>query len=173
MKIIIKVTTKEPWWKRWLEENLKKLSRDLDFVNNLLGKTNIKKKQKDRLKRKYNIQRKRLSIVRETMMQRIKAVGARIKRFISRINQHQQNRMFVNNQGQCFQRLNSEEENHQCENPISMEAQTIRMGIWSERKEHHKDAECLKYVKKELDQDEGQDEIDITKDKVIDRYISR
>ena len=54
-----------------------------------------------------------------------------------------------------------------------MEAQTIRMGIWSERKEHHKDAECLKYVKKELDQDEGQDEIDITKDKVIDRYISR
>ena len=46
MKIIIKIITKEPWWKRWLEENLRKLSRDLDFVNNLLGKTNIKKKQK-------------------------------------------------------------------------------------------------------------------------------
>ena len=69
MKIIIKIITKEPWWKRWLEENLTKLSRDLDFVNNLLGKTNIKKKQKDRLERKYNIQRKRLNIVRETMMQ--------------------------------------------------------------------------------------------------------
>ena len=69
MKIIIKIITKEPWWKRWLEENLRKLSRDLDFLNNLLGKTNIKKKQKDRLERKYNIQIKRLNIVRETMMQ--------------------------------------------------------------------------------------------------------
>ena len=69
MKIIIKIITKEPWWKRWLEENLRKLSRDLDFVNNLLGKTNIKKNQKDRLERKYDIQRKRLNIVRETMMQ--------------------------------------------------------------------------------------------------------
>ena len=69
MKIIIKIITKEPWWKRWLEENLRKLSRDLDFVNNLLGKTNIKKKQKDRLERKYDFQRKRLNIVRETMMQ--------------------------------------------------------------------------------------------------------
>ena len=69
MKIIIKIITKEPWWKRRLEENLRKLSRDLDFVNNLLGKTNIKKKQKDRLERKYDIQRKRLNIVRETMMQ--------------------------------------------------------------------------------------------------------
>ena len=69
MKIIIKIITKEPWWKRWLEENLRKLSRDLNFVNNLLGKTNIKKNQKDRLERKYDIQRKRLNIVRETMMQ--------------------------------------------------------------------------------------------------------
>ena len=48
-----------------------------------------------------------------------------------------------------------------------METQTIWMGIWIERKEHHKGAESLKYVKKELDQDEGQDEIDITKDKMM------
>ena len=35
----------------------------------------------------------------------------------------------------------------------------------SERKGHHKDAEWMKDVKKELEQDEGQDKIDITKDK--------
>ena len=47
-----------------------------------------------------------------------------------------------------------------------MEAQTFWRGIWSERKEHHKVAEWLKDVKK-LEQDEGQDKIDITKDKIM------
>ena len=89
---------KEPWWKRQLEGKLKELSRDLDFVNNVLEKRNIKKKHKHRLEKKYNVRRKRLNIVREEMKQRIKAVGVNIKRFNSQINQLQQNRMFVNNQ---------------------------------------------------------------------------
>ena len=38
---------------------------DLDFVNISLKKRNITKKHKDRLERKYNIQRKRLNIVRK------------------------------------------------------------------------------------------------------------
>ena len=40
-------------------------------------------------------------------------------------------------------------------------------GIRSERKEHHKDTEWLKDVKKELEQNEGQDKIDTTKDKMM------
>ena len=47
-------TKKEPWWKRRLEGKLKELSRDLDFVNNLLEKRNIKKKNKDRKKIQYS-----------------------------------------------------------------------------------------------------------------------
>ena len=75
--------------------------------------------------------------------------------------------MFVNNQGRFFQRLNNEEENHQCEIPNSVEAQTFWRGIWSERKEHRKDAEWLKDVKKELERDEGENKIDITKDRMM------
>ena len=97
-------------------------------MNNLLEKRNIKKKHKDRLEKRYNIRRKRLNIVREEMKQRIKALGVKIKRFNSRINQYQQNRMFVKNQGRFFQRLN-EEENHQYEIPNSVEAQTVSRGI--------------------------------------------
>ena len=100
------------------------------------------------------------------MKQQINAVDAKIKWFISRINHYQQNRMFVNNPGRFFQRLNNEEENHQYEIPNSVEAQTFWMGIWSKRKEHHKDAEWLKDVK-ELEQDEGRDKIDLTKDKMM------
>ena len=75
--------------------------------------------------------------------------------------------MFVNNPGRFFQQLNNEEENHQYEIPNSVEVQTFWRGIWSERKEHHQDAEWLKDVKKELEQDEGQDKIDLTKDKMM------
>ena len=108
------------------------------------------------------------------MKQRIKAAGEKIKRFNSRINQYQQNRMFVNNQGRFFQRLNNEEKNHQCEITNSRETQIFWRNIWSERKELNKDAECLKDVKRELEQDEGQDNktsgqvrIDITKEKIL------
>ena len=48
-----------------------------------------------------------------------------------------------------------------------MEIQTFWKGIWSEKKEHHKNAVWLKDVKKELEQDEGQDKIDITKEKMM------
>ena len=51
-----------------------------------------------------------------------------------------------------------------------MKAQTFWRGIRSERKGHqgrNTDAEWLKDVKKELEQDEGQDKIDKTKDKMI------
>ena len=160
-------TKKEPWWKRRLEGKLRELRRDLDFANNLLEKRNIKKKHKDRLGRRYNIRRKRLNIVREEMKQRIKVVSAKIKRFSSQINQYQQNRMFVNSQGRFFQRLNNEEENHQCEISNSVEAQTFWRGICSERKEHHKGTEWLRDVEKELERDEGQDKIDKSKDKMM------
>ena len=72
--------------------------------------------------------------MREEIKQQINSAGAKIKRFNSRFNQFQQNRMFVNNQGRFFQRLNNEQENHQCEIPNCVEAQTFSRGIWSERK---------------------------------------
>ena len=134
---------------------MKELRPDLDFVNNLLEKGNIKKKHKEGLEKRYIIRRKRLNIVREEMKQLIKTVGAIIKRFNSSVNQYQENWLFINNQGLFFRRLNNEEENHQSEIPNSVEAQTFWWGIWSERKEHLQDAECLKDVKKELEQDEG------------------
>ena len=134
---------------------MKELRPDLDFVNNLLEKGNIKKKHKEGLEKRYSIRRKRLNIVREEMKQLIKTVGAIIKRFNSSVNQYQENWLFINNQGLFFRRLNNEEENHQSEIPNSVEAQTFWWGIWSERKEHLQDTECLKDVKKELEQDEG------------------
>lgn len=82
-----------------LDTKLWEFNQDFDFVTILLEKINIRKKRKDRLERKFNIHRKRLSIVKEEAKQRIKPVAAKIKRLYYRINQYQQNWMFVNNQG--------------------------------------------------------------------------
>lgn len=54
----------EIWWKRRLEETLKQLNRNLGFANMLLEKKMIKKKYKDRLEIKRNIQRKRRNVIR-------------------------------------------------------------------------------------------------------------
>ena len=67
--------------------------------------------------------------------------------------------MFTNIQAWFFQQLNNEEGNHQCEISNSVGAKTFCRGIWSERKEHHKDAEWLKDVEKGLEQDEDLDKI--------------
>ena len=72
---------------------MNELSRELDIVNNLLEEIKNKKKHKDRLERKHNIQTKRLNIVREEMKQRINAVDEKIKRLNPRINKYQQIRV--------------------------------------------------------------------------------
>ena len=104
---------KELCWKRWLEERLKQLNRNLGFVNMLFEKKMIKKKYKDRLEIKCNIQRKKVNIFRKEMKQQIKDIAANSKRYKSRINQYQQNWIFVNNQGQFSQQLSNKEESHQ------------------------------------------------------------
>ena len=116
------VTEMESWWKRQLEGKFKELSCRT-------GKRNITKKHKDRLERRYNIRRKRLNIVREKIKQRIKAVGAKIKRFNSRINQYQPNQCLSRIKDDFLKQLNNEEGNHQCEIPNSVEAQNFWRGI--------------------------------------------
>ena len=81
----------------------------------LFEKKMIKKKYKDRLEIKCNIQRKKVNIFRKEMKQQIKDIAANSKRYKSRINQYQQNWIFVNNQGQFSQQLSNKEESHQWE----------------------------------------------------------
>ena len=59
-----------------------------------------------------------------------------------------------------------------------MEAPKFRKGIWSERKDYHKDAEWLKNVKKRLEQDKDQDHfffyiynLHVFKQKVYSRQV--
>ena len=63
----------------------------------------IKRKYKHDLERRYKIGQKGLKTVKEEIKQRISAKVGKIKRYSSKINQYQQNRVFLNNQKRFFQ----------------------------------------------------------------------
>ena len=83
---------KEPWRKKRLEGKLKELNRDLDSLNNLFEKRSIEKKIQHSKKETQHCKG------RNEATNRV----AKTKQFNSRINQYQQNRFFLNNQGQFF-----------------------------------------------------------------------
>ena len=73
----------------------------------------------------------------------------------------------VKNQGQIFEQLTNAEKTHNRWIWNSVESQTFWRDIWGESKEHQNDAEWLKVIKKELEHDEDQYKIDITKDRIM------
>ena len=54
-----------------------------------------------------------LPVTKEEINERIKVKNNKIKRYQSRINQHQQNRTFKNNQGTFYWELNSGGRNYE------------------------------------------------------------
>ena len=162
----LKSKQKEPWWKRRLETKVREMNRDLGRINTLLEKKPIKKKHYERLKRKYNVKTKGLKVVREEIKQRIKAKVGKITRYQNRISQYQQNRMFNNNEGRFYQQLNNDVNNQTNE---ILDAQETRMyweSIWSESKEHNREAEWLKNRHTTTDNNQEQPRIAISVEKL-------
>ena len=77
---------------------MRELNIDLGRVNTVIQNGKIKRKYKHDLERRYKIGQKGLKTVKEEIKQRISAKVGKIKRYSSRINQYQQNRVFLNNQ---------------------------------------------------------------------------
>ena len=124
-----------------MEAQVKQLNKNFGHINTLIERNNIKKKHKDGLERRYKLKRKELPVTREEIKKRIKGKNNKIKRYQSRMSQHQQNRTFKNNQGKFYRELNSEGRNYETtEVPDMKEAQEFWGSMWGERKKHRKDA---------------------------------
>ena len=151
---------------RRLEKQVRELNIDLGRMNTLIQNGKIKRKYKDDLERRYKIRQKGLKTVKEEIKQRICAKVGKIKRYSSRINQYQQNRVFQNNQKWFFSQLNGEGKQQQNEAPDAEQAKEFWLAIWSKEVNHNKDAEWLKDFKKELYQVERQGKIEIATGKM-------
>ena len=102
-----KSTGMEPWWKRRMEAQMKQLNIHLGHINTMIERKAIRKKHKDGLERILKMKRRGLPVTRKEIKERIKAKNNKIKRYQSRINQHQQNRPFKNDHGKFYRELNS------------------------------------------------------------------
>ena len=85
--------------------------------------------------------------MKEEIKQRIKAKSEKVKRYQNRINQYNQNRTFVNNQGKFYRDVNNAGDKGENECPDSQEAQAFWNSIWGEKTEHKKDAQWIDDVK--------------------------
>ena len=101
-----------PGWKRRLNGQVAQLRKDIsrleriksDELNNVL--------LQESLEERYNLKKKRLTMVLEELKHRVLAKSKKISRYKSRIEQYRENRMFQSNQKCIFEKLdNMETEN--------------------------------------------------------------
>ena len=87
---------------------------------------------------KYRVKKKRLKTVIEEPKQRMLAKSAKVKRYEQRIEQFRQNRIFDLNQKKIWDGIRSNDV------PNAEEC-----NIWGVKKEHNREAEWLKDLKRE------------------------
>ena len=101
---------KEPYWKRRIGGDVKRLRRDLGKIEAWFkGKLkNGRKSEKEKLDRKYRLKAKGFHIVMEEIKQRVISKASKVKRYVRRVEQFQDNRLFSSNQGMFFKLLQVE-----------------------------------------------------------------
>ena len=84
---------KEPFWKRRIDDDIKRLRKDLSRIDAWFkGKwRNCKKNEKEALNKKYKLRLKGFNMVMEELKQRIIAKAAKVKIYLHRIRQFRDN----------------------------------------------------------------------------------
>ena len=77
------------------------------------------------------------------MKQRITAFAAKVRRYQGRVDNYRQNRLFENNQRQCYRGLDQEEEKCDDDQPVAEESKQFWGNIWSQSADHKKDTKWL------------------------------
>lgn len=159
---------KEPWWKRRIEGDIKRLKKDICKLDRKAkGEMGPVKscKLKD-LEEKYRVKKKGIRTVIEELKQRIVAKSAKVKRYEQRTTQFRLNRTFNVDQKKVYTELNGGV-NRTNDVPNDEESRKFWGDIWSVEKEHNKDAEWLKELKEEMkNENHSQNRMLITIDKI-------
>lgn len=154
-----------PAWKERLQHKLEGIRADLSRVVEARGR-DYDDPMRKRLEKKYKIRNKGYDVVIEELKQDLSAVRQKIKRYTERVEQYNQNRMFVNNQKRFYQDLQGNGENNAEEAPDKEESRVFWQGIWSEPTKHNSNAEWVNRVKGRLEHVERQEDLSITVDDV-------
>ena len=86
--------SKMPWWQRRIEEDIKRIKKDINLLEREKRGELRKSGKMEQLEKKYNIKGKGITTVLEELKQRILAKAAKIKRYDQRRTQYKQNILF-------------------------------------------------------------------------------
>ena len=140
----------EPRWKRRIKGDKKKLRQDVNLLTRDL-KRELGSKKKEKMKElyeKYRVKRKGLKTVIEELKQSMLAKNAKVKRYVQRIEQFRQNRIFDLNQKKIYAELNRNQIRSN-DVPNAEECTKFWGDILGVRKEHNREAAWLKDLKRD------------------------
>ena len=159
---------------RFTPVNQKRLNLKLFNNNNKNNNNNaiienkpIKKKNLERLQRKYKLKETKLLGVKEELIQKSKAKSGKIKRYDQRIKQYHQNRQFRNNESGFYSLLNSEDVHVTSEIPGKKEAKEFWSNLLSKNGTHNENAKRLKDLKTSMNGKPKQEEFIMNSGKVL------
>ena len=129
---------------------LKKLTQDVNLLTRDLKKEfgSKKKQNMKKLYEKYRVKEKGLKTAIEELKQMMLAKSAKVKRYEQRTEQFRQKRIIELDQKKIYWELNRNGIRSN-EVPNAEECTTFWYDFWGVRKEHKRDAEWLKYLKRE------------------------
>lgn len=156
----------EPGWKERLRRKVENLKGDLSRIVES-RKRPCEDGMRKRLEKKYKTRKKGFDVVIEELKQDIKATSQKIKRFTERNNQYRENRMFVNNQRQFYQNLESNRDDIQIA-PDKDETRQFWEGIWGVEAKHNTRASWIGRVKAKMCTVQRQDDLSISLEDVRD-----
>ena len=155
---------KDPWWKRRINEDVKRIRRDLNILQREL-KGQVRNRAKiEELENKYHFKSKKLNTVIEELKQRLVAKAAKVKRHEQRGEQFKQNQLYYLNQKRFYEQLNG---NIRYEDiiPNVEESKTFWSDILSKGQKHNNNAEWLRNLSADL-RNQQQEDMIVTKEMV-------
>ena len=121
------------------------------------------KKKIEELNTKYRVKKKGINLVIEELKQRLIAKKTKVKRYEQRISQFRQNQLFQVNQKQVYKDLNGEKQGDRII-PNSEDSIKFWSDIWSIRKEHNKHTEWLKSCRKQFENVNSMEKVEISQE---------
>ena len=147
------------------ESDITNLRRDINRLEReRRGEARGKRKRKIKeLNTKYRVKKKGINLVIEELKQRLIAKKTKVKRYEQRISQFRQNQLFQVNQKQVHKDLNGEKRGDRVI-PKSEDSIKFWSDNWSIRKEHNQHAEWLKSCRKQFENVNSLQKVEISQE---------
>ena len=157
---------KEPWWKRRIQANIAEWRKDVSRLKERRkGTFEFKKKDLDRMERKYKLSDVGNVQVTDMLKEKISAGTTKIKWYEERELHYHQNTLFATNQKQFYQELD-DRSNIPNKAPDAQGASEFWRNIWLIPGNFNKKASWLPKVKEMLSEFDKQESIRISVENV-------